>query len=212
MSRWIRSLNFSTKLLVIMIAGIFPLVLLSYLYLGQEQRNIGNVQRELLGLARYRNLQAMLLPVGVHEIWSAAAAAGEGAADKLQAAGDELTRVMAEQERVNGQLSAKSDEDARHWNDIKAAWTALNTGRPGSVADVIRMHSLMRQRILDYRDYIAADSRLMLDDDPVTHFMIDATVTQIPDYETFVTQMRSHAASVGAAGKATMADVQEITR
>ena len=81
MSRWIRSLNFSTKLLVIMIAGIFPLILLSGLYLGQEQSNINNVQRELAGLTRYRNLQAMLLPVGVHEIWSTAAAAGEGAAD-----------------------------------------------------------------------------------------------------------------------------------
>lgn len=212
MSRWIRNLKFSTKLLVIMIAGLFPLILLSVLYLGQEQRNLHDVERELNGVTRYRNLQALLLPVGVHEIWSAAAAAGEGAADKLQAASDDLTHVMAQQEAVNQHLGAQGEEDARHWSEVQAAWSAINNTRAASVADVIRMHSLLRQQILEYRDYIAADSRLMLDDDPVTHFLIDATVTQIPNYESYVTQMRSHAASVGAAGKATMADVEQITR
>src|SRR6185437_10921663 len=196
---------------VIMIAGIFPLILLSGLYLAQEQNNIANVQREITGLTRYRNLQAMLLPVGVHEIWSTAAAAGEGAADKLQAASDDLTRVMAQQEAVNQRL-AQGDEDARRWSQIKAAWNAINASKPANVAEVIRMHSLLWQRILDDRDYIASDSHLVLDEDPVTHFMIDATVTQIPNYESYVTQMRSHAASVGAAGKATIADVEQITR
>jgi len=212
MSRWIRNVKFSTKLLVIMIAGIFPLILLSGLYLGQEQTNIKDVQRELEGLSRYRNLQAMLLPVGVHEIWSTAAAAGEGAADKLQAASDDLAHVMAQQDTTNQRLGGESDEDAHHWSSVKAAWAAINASKPATVADVIRMHSVLRQRILDYRDYIASDSRLMLDGDPVAHFMIDATVAQIPDYESYVTQMRSHAASVGAAGKATIADVEQITR
>src|SRR6185437_60174 len=162
MSRWIRNVKFSTKLLVIMIAGIFPLILLSGLYLGQEQTNIKDVQRELEGLSRYRNLQAMLLPVGVHEIWSTAAATGEGAAEKLQAASDDLTRVMAQQEAVNQRL-AQGDEDARRWRQIKAAWKAINASKPANVAEVIRMHSLLRQRILDDRDYIASDSHLVLD-------------------------------------------------
>ncbi|HTW75184.1 MAG TPA: methyl-accepting chemotaxis protein [Steroidobacteraceae bacterium] len=210
MSRWIRELNFSTKLLVIMIAGLFPLVVLSALYLSEKQQGIREVQAELSGMSRYQNLEAMLLPVGVHEIWSIAAAAGEGAADKLQAASDAVTRILARQDAINAQYAANA-EDARRWNEVKSAWNAIATTRPGSVADVIRMHSLLRQKILDYRDYIAADSRLALDSDPVTHFMIDATVMQIPDYESYVTQMRSHAASVGAAGKATVADVELIT-
>ncbi len=211
MSRWIRNLNFSTKLLVIMIAGIFPLVVLSTLYLSQKQRSIHEVEAQLAGLSRYQNLEAMLLPVGVHEIWSTAAAAGEGAADKLQAAGDDLTRIMSRQDEINQRLGA-SAEDMRHWNDVKSAWSDITSARGASVADVIRMHSALRQKILDYRDYIAADSGLALDSDPVTHFMIDATVTGIPDYESYVTQMRSHAAAVGAAGKATVADDEQITR
>lgn len=211
MSRWIRNLNFSTKLLVIMVAGIFPLVVLSWLYLAQKERSIHAVQAELTGMSRYRNIEAMLLPVGVHEIWSTAAAAGEGAADKLQAANDDLTRLMSQQDEVNERLGA-NDADLRRWNDVKTAWSNIISARGATVADVIRMHSALRQKLLDYRDYIAADSGLALDSDPVTHFMIDATVIRIPNYESYVTQMRSHAAAVGAAGKSTVADDEQITR
>jgi methyl-accepting chemotaxis protein len=212
MSRWIRNLKFSTKLLVIMVAGLFPLTVLSALYLSQEQHSIRIAERELTGLQRYQNLQAMLLPVGVHEIWSAAAAAGEGAPDKLQAASDDLSRILSQQETVNEHDGAAGSEDAQHWNDVKAAWNAITSTRATSVAEVIRMHSLLRQKILDYRDYIATNSFLELDGSPVTHFMIDATVMQIPNYESYVTEMRSHAAAVGAAGKSTIADVEQITR
>jgi hypothetical protein len=80
------------------------------------------------------------------------------------------------------------------------------------VAEVVRMHTDLRRKILDYRDYISTTSGLMLDSDPATFFMVDATVRQIPNYESYVTEMRSHAAAVGAAGKSTMADVEQITR
>jgi methyl-accepting chemotaxis protein len=212
MSRWIRKLNFSTKLLLIMIAGILPLVILSVLYLSQKQKAISTAERELQGLHRYQVLQALLLPVGMHEIWSAAAAAGEGAADKLQAASDDVTRVMSQQDKVVGDDDGSNVEDVQHWNEVKSSWNAILSAKPSSVADVIRMHSDLRRKILDYRDYIASSSYLVLDADPVTYFDIDATVMQIPNYESYVTEMRSHAASVGAAGKSTMADVEAITR
>jgi methyl-accepting chemotaxis protein len=212
MSRWIRNLNFSTKLLVIMIAGVLPLGMLSALYLSQKQQSISNVERELQGLHRYQGLQALLLPVGMHEIWSAAAAAGEGAADKLQAASDDVTRLIAQQDAVLASRSGAGSGDLQRWNEVKAAWNAIVTSKPATVAEVIRQHTELRQKILDYRDYIASSSDLVLDADPVTYFVIDATVMQIPNYERYVTEMRSHAASVGAAGKSTMADVEQITR
>ncbi|MGH8141139.1 MAG: methyl-accepting chemotaxis protein, partial [Steroidobacteraceae bacterium] len=212
MSRWIRNLNFSTKLLLIMVAGILPLAILTSLYLSQKQQAISTVERELQGLHRYQNLQAMLLPVGMHEIWSAAAAAGEGASDKLQAASNDVTRVIGQQDAVLDGGGLINGDDAQRWNEVKSAWNAIVSTRPGSVADVIRLHSDLRRKILDYRDYIASSSYLALDADPVAHFSIDATVMQIPNYESYVTEMRSHATSVGAAGKATMADVEAITR
>ncbi|HEX4023102.1 MAG TPA: methyl-accepting chemotaxis protein, partial [Steroidobacteraceae bacterium] len=92
------------------------------------------------------------------------------------------------------------------------AWSAIVAAKPSGVADVIRMHSDLQRKILDYRDYIASSSYLVLDADPISYFTIDATVMQIPNYESYVTEMRSHATSVGAAGKATVADVEAITR
>jgi len=45
------------------------------------------------GPAALPGLEAMLLPLGMHEVWSAAAASGEGVAEKLQAATADVNRA-----------------------------------------------------------------------------------------------------------------------
>jgi|HubBroStandDraft_6_1064221.scaffolds.fasta_scaffold47834_2 methyl-accepting chemotaxis protein len=209
---WLRRLSFSTKMTVIAIAAMVPMLFLAVLALSDKQRNINVSAREIAGLHHYQSLQAMLLPVGMHEIWSAASVAGEGAAEKLQAATSDVDKAVAQQDAVNDDYGAPTGEDGRRWSEVKLAWNAINTSKPSSVAEVVRLHSELRHKILDYRDYIATTSGLVLDGDPVTFFMIDATVRQIPDYESYVTELRSHAAAVGAAGKSTMTDVEQITR
>ncbi|HWW19457.1 MAG TPA: methyl-accepting chemotaxis protein, partial [Steroidobacteraceae bacterium] len=192
--------------------AMVPLLFLTVLALSDKQKNINVSARDLAGLHRYQNLEAMLLPVGMHEIWSAASVAGEGAVEKLQAATADVGKAVAAQDSVTEDYGAPAGEDARRWSEIKVAWNAITAGKPSSVAEVVRLHSELRREILDYRDYIATTSGLVLDGDPVTFFMIDATVRQIPNYESYVTEMRSHAAAVGAAGKATLADIEQITR
>jgi methyl-accepting chemotaxis protein len=209
---WLRNISFSTKMSIIAVAAMVPLLFLTVVALSEKQHNIRVVAHEIAGLERYRNLEAMLLPVGMHEIWTAASVAGEGAAEKLQAATSDVTRAIALQDASNQDYGAPAGEDARRWGEVKQQWDTITTGKPGSVAEVVRQHSELRRRILDYRDYISTTSGLVHDGDPVSYFMIDATVRQIPDYEIYVTEMRSHAAAVGAAGKSTMADVEQITR
>jgi len=208
----LRKLSFSTKMTIIAIAAMVPLIFLTVLALTEKQKSINVETHEIAGLRHYQNLEAMLLPVGMHEIWTAASVAGEGAAEKLQAATADVGRAIAQQDASNENYGAPAGEDQRRWNDIKLAWGAIISTRPASVAEVVRLHSELRSKILDYRDYISTTSGLMLDSDPVSFFMIDATVRQIPNYESYVTEMRSHAAAVGAAGKSTMADVEKITR
>jgi methyl-accepting chemotaxis protein len=132
--------------------------------------------------------------------------------EKLQAATADVNRDVNQQDSSNEDYGAPAGEDARRWNEVKYSWNAVATSKPASTAEVIRMHSQLRQKILDYREYIAATSGLALDPDPVTYFVIDAAVMQIPNYESYLTEMRSRAASVGAAGKSTMPDLMEITR
>src|ERR1700733_9926 len=212
MTRWIRSLNFPTKLVVIAIAAMVPAVVLTVLFLSEKQQSINAVARELSGLHRSQNLEAMLPPLGMHEVWSVAAAAGEGVSDKLQAASADVTRAMNLQDAAHDDYGAPAGEDLRRWNDVKDAWNALATTKPTSSADVEYMHTALRQEILDYRDYIATTSGLAHDGDAVNSFIIDAAVMRIPDYESYLTEMRSRAAAVGAAGKPTMAELQELTR
>ena len=49
MTRWIRNLNFSTKLVVIMVAALVPVIFLTALYLTEKQSDIGHAERELAG-------------------------------------------------------------------------------------------------------------------------------------------------------------------
>ena len=212
MTRWIRDLNFSTKLVAIAVAAVVPVIVLTAMFLSDKQRNISVAERELSGMQRYQNLEAMLRPLGVHEVWSTAAAAGEAVSDKLQAASAEVTRAVTQQDGSNADYGAAAAEDARRWSDVKSAWNALATSRPATTAEVARLHSALRQKILDYRDYIATTSGLALDSDPVTAFIIDAAVMRIPNYESYLTELRSQVADVGAAGKSSMADMQEINR
>jgi len=212
MTRWIRSLNFSTKLVVIAIAAMVPVIVLTVLFLSEKQKYINVAARELAGLQRYQGLETILLPLGLHEVWSTAAASGEGVAEKLQAATADVNRTLVRQDGASDEYGATPGEDARRWNEIKYAWAALAGAKPTSTAEVIRMHSQLRQKILEYRSYIATTSGLALDGDAVGAFMIDAAVMRIPNYESYLTEMRSRAAGVGAAGKPTMAEVQEITR
>jgi methyl-accepting chemotaxis protein len=212
MTRWIRTLNFSTKLVVIAIAAMVPAVVMTVLFLSEKQHSINSVARELSGLHRLQNLEAMLLPLGLHEVWATATAAGEGVSDRLQAASADVSRAVTLQDAANDDYGAPAGEDSRRWNDVKDAWNALATTKPTSSADVQYMHNALRQEILDYRDYIATTSGLVHDGDAVTSFVIDAAVMRIPDYESYLTAMRSRAAAVGAAGKPTMADLQELTR
>jgi methyl-accepting chemotaxis protein len=212
MTRWIRNLNFSTKLVVIAIAAMVPVIVLTVLFLSEKQKNINVAAREIAGLQRYQGLEAILLPLGMHEVWSTAAASGEGVAEKLQAATAEVNRALMRQDGASDDYGAAAGEDARRWNELKYSWTALAGSKPTSTAEVIRLHSQLRQKILEYRSYIATTSGLALDGDAVGSFIIDAAVMRIPNYESYLTEMRSRAAGVGAAGKSTMSDVQEITR
>ena len=115
---WLRKLSFSAKMSVIAVAATVPLLFLTVLTLSDKQKGIGVVSQETAGLHHYQNLEAMLLPLGVHEIWSAASVAGEGAAEKLQSATADVSRAIAQQDASTEEYGAPAGEDARRWNEI----------------------------------------------------------------------------------------------
>src|SRR5580692_10844484 len=133
MMDWLRKLSFSTKMTVIAIAGMVPMLFLTVLALSDKQKNIDVSEREIAGLHRYQNLEAMLLPVGMHEIWSAASVAGEGAAEKLQAATADVGKAVAAQDATSEEYGAPAGEDARRWSEVKLAWSTITASKAPSV-------------------------------------------------------------------------------
>src|SRR5579862_8608999 len=214
MTRWIRNLNFSTKLVVIMVAGLVPVVLLSGLYLTQKQREIDHAERELLAAQRYENVEAMLLPVGAHEVESIATLLGQGAPDRLQAPVNEMARIMSQHvPYIDGDGDgAAADEDSARWNAVRYAWNRILTAKPSSVADVNRLHSELRRKIMEYRDYLGFTSGLLLESNPNTFYMIDVAMYQIPNYEVNAADLRAHAIDAATSGKVGMNDIEQINR
>jgi methyl-accepting chemotaxis protein len=212
MTRWIRNLNFSTKLVVIMVAGLVPVILLSALYLAQKQSEIGHAEGELLAAQRYENVEAMLLPVGVHEVESIATLLGQGAPDRLQAPVNEMARIMSQHVPYIDGDGPVADEEAAHWNAVRYAWGRILTAKSASVADVIRLHTELRHKILEYRDFLGFTSGLLLEPNPNTFYMIDVALYQIPNYEIDVAELRAQAVAAATGGKVGMNDIEQITR
>ena len=212
MTRWIRNLKFSTKLVVIMVAGLVPVVLLSVLYLTQKQGEIAHAEGEQIAAQRYQSVEAMLLPVGVHEVESIATLLGQGAPDRLQASVNDLARIMGQHTAYAEGDGAAADEDTAHWNAVRYAWNRILASKPTSVADVIRAHTELRHKIIEYRDYLGFTSGLLLESNPNTFYMIDVALYQIPNYEIDAAELRAHAIDVASSGKSGMNDIERITR
>jgi methyl-accepting chemotaxis protein len=222
----IRHLSFARKLLLVGLLALLPALIASGLYLAEKQRAIDSGARELAGLHRYRNLETLLLPVGMHEIWSSALAAtsasgaapaaasalAEAAAVNLTAASAEVERVLSQQDAQIENYGAPAGEDARRFNEIKTTWTALRANNSLSLAENERLHGELRREIMAYRDYIADTSGLTLDSTPLTYFAVDASVLQWSEFEGSLADMRSHAASVPlmSAGRASRSDLEQI--
>jgi methyl-accepting chemotaxis protein len=209
---WIRHLKYATKLLLGAVLAIVPLLLLTVLFVTQKQKALNQAEHELAGLHRTAELEAMLLPAGMHALWSAAATTAAAAPDRLQAASVDLSHAIAQQDASKEDYGASAAEDARRWGEVQSAWSTISGSKAASVADALRLHQELEQKILDYRDYISATSGLAFDSDPVNSFILDATVNQIPNYERAIADLRSQAAAVAIAGKATADNIEQVTR
>jgi methyl-accepting chemotaxis protein len=223
---WIRNLSFARKLLLVGLVALVPSLIATGLFLAEQQRAINVGARELAGLHRYRNLETLLLPVGLHQIWSSAlapttgasalsasaSALAESAAGNLEAASAEVERVLSTQDAQNENYGAPAGEDARRWNEIKMTWTALRGNGNLSVAERERLYGDLRREIMAYRDYIADTSALTLENNPLNYFVLDAGVLQWSEFEGNLADMRSHAANVAivSAGRASRSDLEQI--
>jgi methyl-accepting chemotaxis protein len=213
MMSWIGNIGFKPKLIAIVIAGLVPTVLVSVVCFRAERAQIRAYADEISGLSAFVTMESLLAPLAEHEIWAAAAAAGDpsGKAKVVQAT-SAFDQAMAGHDDQGATYGAPAGQDLRRWQSVKEGWQKLAEDHPNSVKATQTRHNQLRDQIFIYRDYLVSTSGLIFDSNPANYFMLHASTVDIPDFNRYFAELRTAAAAIGANGSATSALTADVVR
>ena len=192
MMSWIGNIGFKPKLIAIVIAGLVPTVLVSVVCFRAEHAQIRAYADEISGLSAFVTMESLLAPLAEHEIWAAAAAAGDpsGKAKVVQATAA-FEQAMAGHNDQGANYGAPAGEDLRRWQNVKEGWQKLAEEHPNSVKVTQTRHNQLRDQIFTYRDYLVSTSGLIFDSNPANYFMLHASTVDIPDFNRYFAELRT---------------------
>jgi len=213
MIKSLRHIKFGFKLGAILMAAAIPVVTLSVLVLHSLAASSSIARHEIAGLHSLRTADAALEPLSEHMLWAAAAAAGSSAA--AQRLGEYAAKV---DQTLNARSSPAEDygapatEDEEHWKLVTlAVHNALGTGG-SSLGETVQVHNLALERLLEYRDYVATTAGLSLDPSPLTYYVQDAALMQVPHLQLRIGELRAAAVAMVAEGKVTPKAISQLAR
>ena len=213
MIKSLRQIKFSYKLSAILVAATIPVVALSVLVLHSLSSSSSIAQHEIAGLHSFRTAAAALEPVSDHNLWAAAAAAGSSsAAQRIGQSAANVDQTLNGHAALAEDYGAPSGEDEKRWKLATLAVHNAMSASGSSLSDTVQLHDLARAKLLEYRDYVANTSGLSLDPSPVTYYVQDVAVTQVPGLETHIGELRAAAVAMAAEGKVTPKGISQIAR
>jgi methyl-accepting chemotaxis protein len=213
MIKSLRQIKFSYKLGVILLAATIPVVALSVLVLQSLSSRASIARHEIAGLHSFRTAAAAIEPISDHGLWAAAAAAGStSAAQRLGQSAANVDQTLDAHSGLAEDYGAPSGEDEKRWKLAALAVHNAMSAAGGSLADTVQLHDLARARLLEYRNYVASTSGLSLDPSPVTYYVQDVAVMQVPDLETHIGELRVAALAMAGEGKVTPKGIMQIAR
>jgi methyl-accepting chemotaxis protein len=213
MMSWIGNIGFKPKLIAIVVAGLVPTILVSFVCFRGERAQIRAYSDEISGLSTFVTMESLLAPLAEHEVWAAAGAAGDPSGKaKVMQAGTAFEQAMAAHAESAADYGAPAGEDQRRWLNVKEAWQRLAEEHPTSVKATQTQHNDLRDLIFTYRDYLVSTSGLIFDSNPANYFILHASTVDIPDFNRYSAELRTAAAAIGANGSATSALTADVVR
>jgi methyl-accepting chemotaxis protein len=213
MIKYLRQIKFSYKLGAILVAAGIPVATLSILVLHFLSSTSSIAQREIAGLHSFRTAAAALEPILDHNLWAAAAAAGSSsAAQRIGQSAANVEQTLNGHAALAEDYGAASGEDEKHWKLVTLAVHNAMSASASSLSDTLQLHDLARAKLLEYRDYVASTSGLSLDPSPVTYYVQDIAVTQVPSLESRIGELRVAALAMAAEGKVTSKGIAQAAR
>ncbi|MGA3157518.1 MAG: methyl-accepting chemotaxis protein [Steroidobacteraceae bacterium] len=213
MIKSLRQIKFSYKLGAILVAAAIPVVTLSILVLHSLSSTLSIARQEIAGLHSFRTADAALEPVAEHTLWAAAAAAGNSsAAQRIGQSAANVDQTLNGHSALAEDYGAPAGEDEKRWKLVMLAVHNALSASGSSLADSVQAHDQALAKLLEYRDYVANTSGLSLDPSPLTYYVQDVAVMQVPSLELRIGELRAAAVAMVAEGKVTPKGISQIAR
>ena len=205
------------KLLLISLMFTLPMGVMLYMMVDNiNEANIHFAESELAGNEFQRPLEELLDLTGRHQLTSQRVAAGEAAlASQLSALGGQLDRGFESLEAVDAKLGEKLEFTTeglgkrqrahlkaatvkRKWQDLKSRAGALSPEDSG------KLHGSLVTDIRDMITHCGDTSKLILDPDLDSYYMMDVTLLALPQMQRRVADIMAFAEPIVRKKEATL--------
>ena len=190
----LRGLRVWDKLALVLIALAIPVAVLSYLVTLQGQEKIEAATMQSHGIDYLRPLHRLMREVAAHRDLNDLFLSGDrDAAQKVRELSQRVDEALGQVDRADAEYGKRLDS-SRAWDEIKTNWTALKSESPRlSAADSLKRHNALLRQIQDHHARVAGESRLLLDPEAQSAYLIDVWVKQIPEMIDMAAKVRSAA-------------------
>ena len=192
-SRW-RGLRVWDRLAMVLIALAIPVAVLSYLVTLQGQEKIEAATMQSHGIDYLHPVQRLMRELADHRDLNGLLLSGDrDAAQKVREQAQHVDEAVAQVDRADAEYGKLFDA-ARAWDEIKAKWTALKSESPRlSPADSLKRHNALLRQIHDHHARVAGESKLLLDPEAQSYYLVDLWAKQVPEMIDMVAKVRSAA-------------------
>ena len=190
----LRGLRVWDKLAVVLMALAIPVAVLSYLVTLQGQEKIEAATTQSHGIDYLRPLHGLMREVAAHRDLNDLFLSGDrDAAQKVREQSQRVDKALAQGDRADAEYGKLFDA-GRVWDEIKTNWTALQSESPRlSAAESLKRHNDLLRQIHDHHARVAGESKLLLDPEAQSAYLIDLWVKQVPEMIDMVAKVRSAA-------------------
>lgn len=204
--RFMGSLRFGLKALVICLMFLAPLVWVAYSDFSNKNTNIAFSAKEILGV-EYNREVLPLIDVAQQLRRDATAAASGTVPASLAEVQTKLKAAQGRLDAVNLRLGAELGT-AKAYADVQKAFAALDG--PKDANAVFAAHTAHIQSLVALLTAVTDSSNLTLDPDIDSYYVMDALLFRIPDLVEGSSKLRAMGLSVMKAGSANAEQMQTL--
>ncbi len=177
----VKNVKISHKLSIVIVALLVPIVTLMFLLFTELNKTVTNDTLKIYGIDYIKPLQRLAANVAQHRGMTNALLNGdESFQEKLSQKRQHIAKAIDAIETIHADLRETLDMDQR-WQSFKSDWSQLaTTAADMKAAQSFKQHSVLINNINDKIIHIGNTSKLVLDTELDSYYLMDVIVVRIP--------------------------------